>query len=125
MSVADILGRMSLGDFHAQLFQVRSHFGFLLVRARNSKPQIRQHLGDAGHAYAADADEMYVLETTKHFFGAPTSCRRSAGILPAQRAKRAQALPHGQATAPLATASGPVSILPSNQLWLSPHHAGP
>src|SRR5204862_214423 len=83
VGVADIFGRMSLGDFHAQLFQVRSHFGFLLVRARNSKPQVRQDLSDAGHAYAADADEMYVLETSEHNW--------RADILSAERGHPARA----------------------------------
>src|SRR2546423_7405847 len=77
MSVADTLCRVSLGDFHAQFFQMCSHFGFFLVRARNPKPQVREDFSDAGHAYAADADEVYVLETSEHLW--------SADILSAER----------------------------------------
>src|SRR5258708_4014135 len=92
MGVAYVLCRVSFSHFDSQFFQVRGYFGLSLVRARHTEPQVGQNFSDARHADATDADEVNVLETPEHILGAPTSCRRSAGILPAWRVKRASRL---------------------------------
>ncbi len=66
VSVADILGRMTFGNFNAEFFEMGRHIRLFLIRTRHAKTKIRQHLGDARHAYAADTDEVNVLETPKH-----------------------------------------------------------
>jgi hypothetical protein len=66
VSVADILGRMTFGNFNAELFEMGRNIRLFLIRTRHAKTKVRQNLGNARHAYAADADEVNVLETPKH-----------------------------------------------------------
>ena len=58
---------MSLGDpnIKKRLKTVRV-FRFLDVGTRNDKAQIAQHLSDAAHPDAADADKMNSLYVSKH-----------------------------------------------------------
>jgi hypothetical protein len=51
---------------HTQSFQPFCHIGAFHVRAGNAEVGINQHFSDPGHADAADADEMNMLNATKH-----------------------------------------------------------
>ena len=66
MSIADIFSRVSFGNFRAEFFQMRRHFGLFLIRPGHAKAKVGQHFGYARHADAADAYKMNMLETTKH-----------------------------------------------------------
>ena len=62
VGVAEILGRVPLGDAGAERAQPLRDARELEVRAADRVAEIQQHLGDAGHAGAADADEVDVAD---------------------------------------------------------------
>ena len=66
MRVPDIFTRVTFRDFCAQLFEVSGDLGLLLIRAGDTETQVGQHLGNSGHADAADADEVNMLKASKH-----------------------------------------------------------
>jgi len=55
-----------LKDHGPKLFKPRRDVALLLVRAADGIARIEQDLGDAGHARAADADEMELHDFFKH-----------------------------------------------------------
>ena len=73
VSVADIFRLVPFGEFNAHLLQPISHARVFEIGTRHAEAEVDQHLCDAGHADAADADEMNVLNATKH----KSSCQLS------------------------------------------------
>ena len=69
MRVAYVLSVVAFREIDTQLLQTISCAGTFRVRARDSKAQIHQHLGDTRHADAANADKMNMLNATEHVFG--------------------------------------------------------
>ena len=65
--VSDVLRCMSFKDLDTHLLQAVGDVRAFQIGARDAKAEIDEHLGDAGHADAADAYEMDVLNATKHF----------------------------------------------------------
>ena len=59
----------------------------LHIGTRNAVAEIEQHLGDAAHADAADADKVYALELGKHWREKSLGYRVPPGT-PATRAAR-------------------------------------
>jgi hypothetical protein len=57
--IGDVFGGVPLHQAAAEGGQPAGDVALLEVGARHLVAEIQQHLGDAGHAYAADADEMY------------------------------------------------------------------
>jgi hypothetical protein len=55
---AEVGGRVTLADLRAERAQALGHRRELEIRAAHGVAEIQQHFGDAGHARAADADEM-------------------------------------------------------------------
>src|ERR1043165_5188441 len=66
VSVANVFSPVPFFEINAQELQPLRHFGAFQVRAGNVKAGVNQNLCDTGHAYAADAYEMNLLNTTKH-----------------------------------------------------------
>ena len=62
----DVLGAMAFEDDGAQRGQAMRDRRRLQVGAGNLVAEVQQHLGDAAHADAADADEMHALNFGKH-----------------------------------------------------------
>ena len=52
---------VSLGEFDAQRLQPLRDLELFKSEPGHAEAGVDQHLGDTGHADAADADEMYVL----------------------------------------------------------------
>ena len=61
-----VLGRVALGDARAERGEPVGHGRALQVGAGHRVAEVQQHLGDAAHARAADADEVHVLDLPKH-----------------------------------------------------------
>ncbi len=59
-------------DGGAQASQPLRDGGILQIRARNPVAKVDQHLGNAAHADAPDADEMNALDFGKHRSGKPS-----------------------------------------------------
>ena len=59
--VTDIFAGVTFGKLNSHLLQSIGDIGFLRVGAGDTEAQIDQHLGDTGHADAANADKMDVL----------------------------------------------------------------
>src|SRR6185369_2007606 len=64
--MSDVLGTVTFEDLNTHLLQAIRDSGSFEIRSRNTEPEIDEHLGDAGHADAADAYEMNVLNSPKH-----------------------------------------------------------
>src|SRR5687767_7144152 len=55
--LADMLSRVTFKELNTHMLQAIGNVGTLHVRAGNAKAEIDEHLGNAGHADATDADE--------------------------------------------------------------------
>jgi hypothetical protein len=66
--VANVCAIVTLNEFNSHLLQAIRYIGFLRVAAGYTKAQIDEHFRDAGHANAANAYEMNVLNSAKHSF---------------------------------------------------------
>ena len=66
MRVADVLGTMAFRELNAHLLQPISDVRAFEIGAGDTEAQIDEHLRDARHTDAADADEMDVLNSSKH-----------------------------------------------------------
>ncbi len=69
LGVAEIFGAVSDGDLHALVAQPFDVGAVGLVGALHGVAEIHQHLGDAAHADAADADEMHRTDVARQFHG--------------------------------------------------------
>ena len=72
----------------------------LQVGARDRVAQVQQHLGDAAHADAADADEVHVLDLPKHVAPPPPSEQvgdAGGGVGPPRRRARRRPWPRARA----------------------------
>ena len=58
-----VLGGVAVGDARAERGEAVGHRRALEVGAGDRVAEVQQHLGDAAHAGAADADEVHVLDT--------------------------------------------------------------
>src|SRR5437016_5682453 len=61
-SPGHIFSTMSDEDNGAQTRQTLRNLGIAEIRTRNFVAEVQQHLGDAAHADAADADKMNALD---------------------------------------------------------------
>src|SRR5690606_24286960 len=67
LRIADVFGPMAFFDANAEkFFEAVGVLGAFDVRSADGKTEIRQHLGDAAHADAADAYEMNFLNVSEH-----------------------------------------------------------
>ena len=64
--VGGVFSVMALVDRRAQRLQPLGHRRRAQIGTGNLVAQRQQHLGDAAHADAADAHEMYALNLGKH-----------------------------------------------------------
>ena len=62
----DVAFVVSVGDAGAELLQALRHGASRKVGSAHDVTEIEQHLGDAAHAAAADADEMQVFDQKLH-----------------------------------------------------------
>ena len=68
MSIAHIFSVVPFSEIDSHLLQSIRRAGAFRIRARNTEAEVDQHLGDARHADAANADKMNVLNATEHLF---------------------------------------------------------
>ena len=64
--VTNIFGGVAFSKFNSHPLQPVGDIRLLGVGAGNAETEIDQHLGDSGHADAANADKMYVLNSSEH-----------------------------------------------------------
>ncbi len=57
----DVVGSMADSDDRTETLEALRRLGFGEIRAADDVSHVEQHLGDAAHADAADADEMNVV----------------------------------------------------------------
>ena len=58
VGLAEVVGAVALLDRAADRREVARDLGVVHVRARHAVAHVGEHLGDAAHAHAADADEV-------------------------------------------------------------------
>ena len=71
MGTSHVLSRMADGGLNTQRLEALQSGAVLLVRTRNGVTQVKQNLGNAGHADTADADEVDVLNSVFHVCSSP------------------------------------------------------
>src|SRR5712671_6204257 len=64
--IANIFSIMPFDKLHSHLLEPVGYGRALKISSGNAEAKINQHLSDSGHAYAADANEMNLLNATKH-----------------------------------------------------------
>src|SRR5687767_5540393 len=67
LRITNVFTVVSFSEGHAHLLETVSCAGSFLIRPGNTKTKIHQHLCNSGHTYATDANEMYVLDLSKHW----------------------------------------------------------
>ena len=71
LGAVQILGRVADRDFHALVAQPLDVGAVGLIGALHAIAEIDQHLGDAAHADAADADEMHRADVARQLHAVP------------------------------------------------------
>ncbi len=66
--VAYVLAIVTFSKFNSHLLQTIGRGRFFRVGTGDTETQIDQHLGDARHADATNADKMDVLNSAEHNF---------------------------------------------------------
>src|SRR6185369_11606042 len=65
--MSDIFSSVTFEDFNTHVLQAIGDVRAFQIRAGDTKAEIHQHLGNAGHADAAYPDKMNVLNASKHY----------------------------------------------------------
>src|SRR6185369_6561528 len=66
--MSDIFSSVAFEDFNPHVLQAIGYVRAFQIGAGDTKAEIHQYLGNAGHADTTDAYEMNMLDPTKHFF---------------------------------------------------------
>ncbi len=107
LAVLDVLGIVTDVDAHTEVLQTPGHGVGGEIRARHLKTERVQHLGDAAHAGAADADEVHAANAFHP--DVVVHVRTPAGVIGARSkgsADGAQTLRHGRAPSSTRTPAG-------------------
>src|SRR5581483_11496349 len=89
--IADMRGGMADAHVDTKLTQALRRRRFAAIRAGHGIAEVVQHLGDAAHAHAANADEMHAAESAHQVFVSEQTARRHAATSTQARAMSAAA----------------------------------